>query len=61
MGGIETLKELRALDPHVTALVSSGYANSPIMADFASYGFSAALEKPYLFDELKAVLEKIFL
>ncbi len=60
MGGIETIKTLKAIDPDVKALVSSGYANSPVMSDFASYGFSAALEKPYLFDDLKTVIEKLF-
>ena len=60
MGGIETVKELKAIDPDVKALVSSGYANSPIISNFAAYGFSAALEKPYLLDELKTVIENLF-
>ena len=60
MGGIETVKELKAIDPQVKALVSSGYANSPILSDSAAYGFSAALEKPYLLNELKTAIEKLF-
>jgi signal transduction histidine kinase len=34
MGGLETLTRLRAIDPQVTALISSGYANNPVMADW---------------------------
>ncbi len=60
MGGIETIKKLKVIDPHIKALVSSGYANSPIMSAYESYGFSAALTKPYLLDELKTAIEKIF-
>jgi CheY-like chemotaxis protein len=37
IGGLETLAHLRAIDPQVTALISSGYANNPVMADWAYY------------------------
>ena len=39
MGGLETLARLRAIDPQVTALISSGYANNPVMAEWAYAGF----------------------
>ena len=47
IGGEQTLKELLNIDPHVRAVVSSGYANDPIMADCKKYGFQDAIPKPY--------------
>ena len=47
MGGVEALKRLRELDPNVRAIVSSGYAMDPIMADFRKHGFCGMIAKPY--------------
>ena len=47
MGGVEALKRLRELDPSVKAIVSSGYAMDPIMADFRKHGFCGMIAKPY--------------
>ena len=60
MGGIEARTALQKIDPKLKALVSSGYANNPIMSKYKAYGFSAALAKPYLFAELEAAIEKVF-
>ncbi|MGA2699370.1 MAG: response regulator [Methanoregula sp.] len=57
MGGRETIEKLRSYDPNVKAVVSSGYANDPVMQDFASYGFSGRLAKPYRINEMKTLLE----
>ncbi len=47
MGGVRAMEKLRALDPEVFAIVSSGYSDDPVMANPASYGFAAVLPKPY--------------
>jgi CheY-like chemotaxis protein len=59
MGGLETLHHLRALDPQVKALISSGYANNPVMADWAYYGFSGVAAKPYTIAQLQEALHNV--
>lgn len=59
MGGKETIEELRKFDPAVKAIVSSGYANDPVVEDFSQYGFSAKLTKPYKITDLKNILEEL--
>ena len=59
MGGLETLTRLRAIDPQVTALISSGYANNPVMADWAYYGFSGVVAKPYTMAQLQEALHNV--
>lgn len=52
MGGKETITRLKQIDPAVKAIVSSGYSNDPIMADFKKYGFIDVLSKPYTVESL---------
>jgi CheY-like chemotaxis protein len=59
MGGLETLARLRAIDPQVTALISSGYANNPVMAEWTYYGFSGVVAKPYTIAQLQEALHNV--
>lgn len=59
MGGAETIKKLLEIDPRVKAIVSSGYSNDPVMADFRQYGFRGFIMKPYMLMELKKTLQQI--
>lgn len=59
MGGKDALKALIAMDPSVKAIVSSGYADDPVLADFRDYGFLAVLVKPYNKEELGSVLSQV--
>lgn len=47
MGGVRAMEKLRAIDPDVFAIVSSGYSDDPVMANPGAYGFAAVLPKPY--------------
>jgi PAS domain S-box-containing protein len=59
MGGMEAFERLRAADPNVLALVSSGYSTDPIMADFARHGFAARVPKPYEISDLRDTLARV--
>ena len=59
IGGKDVVKALLALDPDVLAIVSSGYAEDPVMADPAAYGFKGAAAKPYTAEALRAVVARV--
>lgn len=58
-GGKKTIKELLAFDPAVKAIVSSGYSNDPVMADYRAHGFSGIAVKPYKVGELSVALQDV--
>lgn len=58
-GGIETIEELRRLDPDVKAVISSGYVTSTVMLDCQLYGFRGRLAKPYRLEEVSSVLDSV--
>ncbi len=59
MGGVETLEELRQIDPGVRAVASSGYASDPVLADPQRFGFSAAVAKPFRLTELDRTIRSV--
>jgi CheY-like chemotaxis protein len=58
MGGLEAVKELRKLNPHLAAIASSGYADDPILANYREYGFRHALAKPYTISALLSAIDQ---
>ena len=59
MGGKETIKRLIEIDKNVRAIVSSGYSNDPVIANYTHYGFHGAVQKPYLVQEMSQMLRLI--
>jgi len=59
MGGKETMEKMQEVDPDVKAIVSSGYSNDPVMANYRSYGFKGIVPKPYRIEELSQVLHDV--
>lgn len=59
MGGRETFDELRKIDPGVRAIVSSGYADDLVIANYTGQGFSAVLLKPYNVKEVSDTLYSV--
>lgn len=59
MGGQEAIGKLRAIDPQIRAIVSSGYSHDPVMSDFQAYGFHGVVCKPYRLQELGDVVAQV--
>jgi len=57
-GGKEAIAELRELDPRARAIVSSGYSNDPVMANYAEYGFCGMIEKPVYYRKLADAVKR---
>jgi len=60
MGGVATIERLRKVDPNVTAIICSGYSDEAALSEFLSYGFRAALPKPFTRHDLADVLQRAF-
>jgi two-component system, cell cycle sensor histidine kinase and response regulator CckA len=59
MGGEETARRILEIDPAAKVIVSSGYANDPIMANHAAYGFKGVIPKPYRTADLSRTLQEV--
>ncbi len=59
MGGKEAGQELRRLYPEAVIIVSSGYSEEPVMAEYKAFGFDAVLPKPYRYEDLAGVLARL--
>ncbi len=59
MGGKETIKRLLLIDPTAKVIVSSGYSNDPIMANYEKFGFKGIITKPYNMEELSKILHNV--
>jgi CheY-like chemotaxis protein len=59
LGGREATRQLLDMDREARVIASSGYANDPVMANFAENGFKAVLPKPYSTEELTSTLEAV--
>lgn len=59
MGGKDAVALLKAYDPAVKAIVSSGYTDDRVVQNFMQYGFSGRLLKPYKISDLKEILEQM--
>lgn len=58
-GGEEVVGQLRAIDPAVKAIVSSGYATDDNAEHYRQLGFVATLSKPYRSSDLGRVLKEV--
>ncbi len=58
--GDETFRRLRAIDPQVRVILTSGYSESQALEEFAQAGLGGFLQKPYqvatLIDAVRRVL-----
>lgn len=59
MGGVPTAARLREMDASVKLIVSSGYSDSPVMADYRRFGFDAVVPKPWSVASLGGALKRL--
>jgi len=56
MGGVEAIVEIKKICASAVAIASSGYSDDPVMAEPEKFGFFGKLVKPFLVDDLHAVI-----
>jgi PAS domain S-box-containing protein len=59
MGGEIAIQKLLKIDPGVTAIVSSGYIDDPVIAKYRDFGFSGMVAKPYTIAELRKAVQDV--
>ncbi|MBT4137588.1 MAG: PAS domain S-box protein [Candidatus Latescibacteria bacterium] len=59
MGGQEAVGKLLEIDPRACIIVSSGYANDPVMTRFTEYGFVGTVKKPVDLQELAETVKRV--
>jgi PAS domain S-box-containing protein len=58
LGGIDTMKKIRKINPSAKIVVSSGYADQ-IKSNFRDDGFDWKIDKPYTLDEINIAINRI--
>jgi len=59
IGGKEVIQEILKIDPAAKAIVSSGYSNDPIMANYRQYGFKASIGKPFQMAQFRETINSV--
>ena len=59
MGGKEAVRKLLEIDPLAKVIVSSGYSQDPVMADYRVHGFQGRVTKPYRVHDLSEVVAAV--
>ena len=58
MGGEETFRRLREIDPEVRIVLSSGFGEEDIAPHFEGQGLTGFIQKPYRLDALLAEIRR---
>ncbi|MEJ2032972.1 MAG: PAS domain S-box protein [Deltaproteobacteria bacterium] len=56
VGGEDAVRGILSIDPNAKVIVSSGYSNNRIMANYKHYGFCSAITKPYRIQKLSEII-----
>lgn len=59
VGGRETIVKLKEVNPQVKAIVSSGYSNDEVMANYEAFGFRGRISKPVRLVTLSVELKRV--
>jgi signal transduction histidine kinase/CheY-like chemotaxis protein len=60
MGGSETYARLRAIDPQVTVLLSSGYSLNTRITEILKRGCNGFIQKPFTLEVMSETLKELF-
>lgn len=58
LNGLETLEEMRKIQPEITALLMTGYGESQLVEDAMQKGVLGVIKKPFDIDEIQGLLAK---
>jgi len=58
-GGKEAVHKLKALDPAIRVLASSGYSSDDVLARPQEFGFDGSLPKPYELRDLRLAMSRL--
>ncbi len=58
-GGQGICEKILKINPTAKCIVFSGYADDPIIANYADYGFKAAISKPFNVNEMISLIENL--
>lgn len=59
MGGEETMREIRRIEPRARGILTTGYSDSPVLKHFHDHGFTDAMAKPFRMGDLGRKLGKV--
>lgn len=59
LNGCDAMQEILKLDPAAKGIVSSGYANHPVTANFQAHGFRASVPKPYRLSDFARTIREV--
>ena len=59
LGGNDTSRILFEYEPQIKIVISSGYSNDPIIANYKEYGFKNVIVKPYTIYQLSNVIHSV--
>lgn len=59
MRGDETLSQIRAKNPEVKAIVTTGYVDDTVLENYLEHGFCGILTKPFRISHLTSTIERL--
>jgi len=59
MGGKETINEILKRNKDAKCIITSGYGDDQVLANYGKYGFKAALKKPFQLETLVEVINDV--
>lgn len=59
MGGKETVLKIKEINKNAKVIVSTGYSNDPVVANYKEFGFCGYINKPFRIEDFDAVVKKL--